>query len=262
MSRQLKGTVVPLVTPLQEDHSVCENSVRRLITSVADSASALLPCLSSGEGKKLSRKQWEDMVTYTVIHSQGIPVFPGAMVDSTDELTSRAKFAANAGAAAITVVGPGLGVIHQKAVIDAFVQLIQSLPASTVLYNQESDGESDWILEGLTAICRHEKIIAIKESSRRPEIATALRQKDLPVAVFQGWEDLCYQSQKTDGNALALSNLEPRICAEIYREPTEARQKSIIALCEQYGLFDEAWYVPLKTELWKRGILATNLIAA
>src|SRR5690242_19828426 len=101
MSAKLKGAVVPLVTPLQADHSVCEQSVQNLIASVASSASALLPCLSSGEGAMLSRSQWQNMVVYSVRHSCGLPVFPGALVKTRGELLERAAFASRAGAAGI-----------------------------------------------------------------------------------------------------------------------------------------------------------------
>jgi 4-hydroxy-tetrahydrodipicolinate synthase len=262
MNGKLNGTAVPLVTPLRTDRCVCEESVRRLIESVAGSASALLPSLSSGEGKKLSRQQWQEMVVYSVRHSQGLPVFPGALVDTTEELLSRARFAADTGAAGVTLVVPSFGINGVRDAVGHFAQLIKSLPLPVFLYNQESDADVDSIVEALTVICRMHQVAAIKESSRRPEIVAALQRQELPAAVFQGWEDLCYQSQGADGNALALANLEPVLCADIHRTPTPDKQQAIIALCEKYKLFDDDWYVPLKTELWKRGILATQLAAA
>jgi 4-hydroxy-tetrahydrodipicolinate synthase len=262
MNNKLSGSLVPLVTPLREDHSVCEESVRRLIESVSGSAAALLPSLSSGEGSKLSRQQWQDMVVFSVRHSRGLPVFPGALVDAADELRSRAKFAADAGAAGVTLLVPSLAGNGARQAVDHFTQLIKSLPLPVFLYNQESEAADDQMVEGLAALCRTGKVVALKESSRRPEIVKALLRQQLPSSIFQGWEDLCYQSQGSDGNALALANLEPALCASIHREPTEEKQQSIIALCEKFKLFDDAWYVPLKAELRKRGILATDLAAA
>lgn len=262
MSAKLRGTVVPLVTPLQADHSVCEQSVQNLIASVASSASALLPCLSSGEGAKLSCRQWREMVVYTLRHSHGLPVFPGALVETRGELLKRAAFASEAGAAGITVLVPSFDDNDAGGIINYFSDLLPMLPLPVFLYNQESDSADELIVEALTAVCRMDRVVAVKESSRRPEIVSALQSRELPSSVFQGWEDLCYQAPSADGNALALSNLEPGLCAEMHRAPTEEKQKSITALCEKYKLFDEAWYVPLKTELWKRGVLATSLAVA
>ena len=259
---KLTGVAIPLVTPLQPGGVVCEESVSRLIDSVAPSASALLPCLSSGEGKKLSRKQWEDMVVYAVRYGRPLPVFPGTLVDNREELLLRASIAADAGAAGITLAVPDVEHNQSNRVINYFAQLTQSLPLPIFIYNQQSGPTVEDLVEVLAAICNMKGVVAIKESSHRPEAATALHEKKLPSAVFQGWEDLCYQSQGVDGNALALANLEPRLCADFYQAPTSEKQQWIIALCEKYNLFDHAWYVFLKSELWKRGILATNLAAA
>jgi 4-hydroxy-tetrahydrodipicolinate synthase len=258
---KLTGSFVPLVTPLKSSNSVCEESLRRLIASVSGFASGLLPGLSSGEGKKLSERQWRDLVVYSVRHSLGLPVFPGIMAEEAERLLSMAKFAAGVGAAGVTLVVPPLDRNDAVNVIDYFTHLAQSLPLPIFLYHQESDARVDQIVEILTAICQLDRVVGIKESSRRPEVATRLRERGSRAAIFQGWEDLCYESRGVDGNALALSNLEAGLCAEMSREPTPDRQQSINALCEKFELFDDAWYVHLKTELWKRGILATDLTA-
>lgn len=51
------GVVVPLVTPLGEGGAVVEEDVRRLVESVGDEATGLMPALSSGEGWRLSAEQ-------------------------------------------------------------------------------------------------------------------------------------------------------------------------------------------------------------
>src|SRR5207244_5837376 len=130
---RLTGAAITLATPLLAGGSVCEESVRRLIESVAPSASALLPCLSSGEGTKLARSQWEDMVVYSVRHSHGLPVFPVALVDSTAKIMDRAAVAADAGAQGITMAVPSLDEHGAKGVIDYFARLTQSLPLPVVI---------------------------------------------------------------------------------------------------------------------------------
>ena len=255
---RLIGTFAPLLTPLKSNRSVCEESLRRLIASVSESASGLLPGLSSGEGKRLSERQWHDLVFYSARHSMGLPVFPGVMVEEIGSLSSRAKFSASVGAAGVTLLVPSLNRDDAVNVVDYFRRLAQSLPIPIFLYHQESDAPVDRIVEILTEICRLDRVVAIKESSRRPEVATRLAEQGTHAAIFQGWEDLCFESRGVDGNALALSNVEAGLCAEMRRAPSPDSQRRINALCEELGLFDDDWYARLKTELWKRGILDTD----
>lgn len=259
MSGKLQGVVVPLVTPLRDNRSVCEDSVRRLIASLSGAAAALLPALSSGEGCKLSERQWRDLVAYAVRHSGGLPVFPGAIVPTTAALIERAHFAAEVGAAGIAVTVPSFTGTGAQDVVGYFTDLTRRSPLPIFVYNQQSDGTANEIIDTLAAICRLDRIVAIKESSRRPEVVAGLAKRNLPSAVFQGWEDLLLQAPGPDGNAVALANLEAGLCEAIRRSPSVETQQAINALCERYHLFDDAWYVPLKTELWRREILTTKL---
>ncbi|MGW0901328.1 dihydrodipicolinate synthase family protein, partial [Streptomyces goshikiensis] len=67
------GTIVPLMTPLNDDETVDERSTARLIDHVRSEVSGLMPALTSGEGWKLDERQWTDIVTYTVRHSGALP---------------------------------------------------------------------------------------------------------------------------------------------------------------------------------------------
>ena len=92
------GIIPPLVTPLDSAGTVDEDSVRRLILSVAPYASALMPTLSSGEGWALKEEQLFDMVTYTKRYARGAPVLAGVLAPTTEEVLARAKVGMSAGA--------------------------------------------------------------------------------------------------------------------------------------------------------------------
>ena len=77
------GVMVPLVTPLCGDGSVCPASVERLVASVRPAATGLIPALSSGEGWQLDVAQWRDMVTLTRRFAGGLPVLAGIELPTT-----------------------------------------------------------------------------------------------------------------------------------------------------------------------------------
>jgi 4-hydroxy-tetrahydrodipicolinate synthase len=101
-----RGTIVPLVTPLEENGAVCERSVRRLINSVRDQVTALMPALSTGEGWKLSEHQWQKMVTYIRKYAEGLPVLAGIQLKETADVIARARVAMGFGVDAVVVMPP------------------------------------------------------------------------------------------------------------------------------------------------------------
>jgi hypothetical protein len=46
------------------------------------------------------------------------------------------------------------------------------------------------------------------------------------------------------------------VCAAMSREPSQTQQQAMDHYCALYRLFDDDWYVGLKTELARRGTLA------
>ncbi|SFT72762.1 dihydrodipicolinate synthase family protein [Paraburkholderia aspalathi] len=261
MNNRIEGIMAPLVTPLREDGSVCEDSVRRLIDSLRGDATALLPTLSSGEGGQLSRIQWEEMVRYTVHHAEGLPVYPGAIVLSDDELFSRIEFATQEGAAGMTVVIPPLGG-DATASAQAHLELVlERSPLPLFLYHLGTEGDAEMLVDALSTIGRLPRVLGLKESSRRPEIVQALNARGLPCGILQGWEDLLWKAPGAHGLAVALANLEIGVCAEMWRSPTPAGQSRIMTYCNRYGLFDDDWYAGIKAELYRRGVLSTPLTA-
>lgn len=253
--------MAPLVTPLREDGSVCEESVRRLIDSLRREATALLPTLSSGEGGQLHRTQWEAMVRYAVRYAEGLPVYPGAIVPNDEELFSRIDFATDAGAAGVTVVIPPLGGAATASALAHLEQVIERSPLPLFLYHQGTEGDADELVDALSQIGRLPRVLGIKESSRRPEIVQALNTRELPCGILQGWEDLLWRSPGAQGQAVALANLEIAACAEMQHAPTAAGQSRIMTYCNRYGLFDDDWYAGIKAELHRRGVLSTPLTA-
>ena len=261
MIRRIEGVVVPLVTPLAADYRVCERSVACLIDAVRGDATALLPALSSGEGGHLRRSQWNTMVHYTVRHAGGLPVCPGAIVDTDDELMARSRFAADAGAAGLTVVVPPLGGDDTEAIVARFERLSVTSPLPLFLYHHGSEGEFEDVVQALCRLCQLPRVLGIKESSRQPDIVRALNQCALPCGVLQGWEDLLWQAPGADGHAVALSNLEIAACARMRSSPSERLQHQIDQWCKDYQPFDDDWYAAIKRELHQRGLLSTALTA-
>lgn len=81
-----KSILVPLITPLNAQEQVCEASLERLLGSLAPHVDGYIPCLTSGEGWRLSRQQWLQMLTLTLRHAGERSVIAGIERHSTQEV--------------------------------------------------------------------------------------------------------------------------------------------------------------------------------
>lgn len=255
----IKGIIPPLVTPIDNNGNVCEQSVKQLIEFVSSYSSALMPTLSSGEGWMLSDKQFEEMIKFTVKYSK-LPVFAGIEFRTTKEVIEKAKLAKSLGVNAIVITTPFKKKITQKKIYLHFKKIKEEVKIPVFLYNEEKISGNSINFETIVKICQLGNIIGIKEASESANFTQKLVQAKLNVPVFQGWEHLCFQSKGVEGYILPLSNLEPKLCFEMLKNPTLEKQNEINSLCKKYNIANDNWYAWLKKELYQRGIITTRRV--
>jgi len=131
-----------------------------------------------------------------------------------------------------------------------------------IFYNESSLSGNETTVATLTSICDLVGVVGVKESSGDPEVARALIQHGADVSVYQGWEHLLIDPQGVDGYAIALANLEPELCAQVFATPTPQGLQAVMLACTRYGLFDDDWFRGLKEELRTRGVIGTDQLVA
>ena len=255
----IKGIIPPLVTPIDNEGNVCEQSVKRLIEFVSPYSSALMPTLSSGEGWALSDKQFEDMIKFTVKYSK-LPVFAGVELKTTEEVIEKAKIAKSLGVDAIVITTPFDKNLSQEEIYEHFRKIKNEVDISIFIYNEHAISGNSISFETITKICRLGNIIGIKEASGSAKFTQRLVQAKLNVPIFQGWEHLCFESKGVEGYILPLSNLEPKLCFEMLQHLTLEKQREIDALCKKYNITSNDWYAWLKRELHQRKIISTERV--
>ncbi|MBU0460132.1 MAG: dihydrodipicolinate synthase family protein [Nanoarchaeota archaeon] len=251
------GIIPPLVTPIDHNGNVCEQSVKNLVDFVRPYSTALMPTLSSGEGWALNNQQWEDMIKFTIKHSSGLPVLAGVEYKTTEEVVEKARKAQRLSVDAIVVTTPFEKDISQDEIYQHFEQ-IKKVGVPVFIYNEEAISGNSIESETIERICRLGNIVGIKEASGSADFTKRLVDSGLEIPVFQGWEHLCYQSEGVEGYIVPLANLEPRVCLEMLRNPTAEKQNEIDSLCKRYNILGEDWYVFLKKELKQRGTITTE----
>lgn len=256
------GTIAPLVTPLEDSGIVSEPSVRRLIESLRDHVTALLPALSSGEGWALTSAQWRQMVAATQAHRRGLPVLAGIQLPDTSGVITRVEQAVELGVDAVVVSAPFGGEITQEEIYEHYVAIRAATEIPLFVYNEAVISGNHIELTTLMRICQLPDIVGIKDSSGLPELTRSIIEKVPDIPVFQGWEHLLREAPGVAGFIGPLANLEPALCGQMLVAPTARLQEEITEACVRYGLDAQDWYRQVKIELVRRGILKTDLVVA
>lgn len=254
------GTIAPLITPLTRSGTVSERCVARLIGSLRDQVTALMPALSSGEGWALTGKQWEQMVAATVACSDGLPVLAGIQLPDTDAVIARAEQATVLGADAVVVTAPFGGDSTQQEIYQHYANICSAVRISLFIYNEAAISGNHIELDTLTRICLLPGVVGIKESSGSPELTNRIVAAVPEVPVFEGWEHLLFDVRGVAGFIGPLANLDPTLCNKMLAAPTAALQAEIDEASARYRLRADDWYRQVKTELMRRGILDTDRV--
>jgi 4-hydroxy-tetrahydrodipicolinate synthase len=253
------GVIVPLVTPVTAEGDICASSVERLIACVRAGANALIPALTTGEGWRLGPAQWRDMVALTCRFAGGLPVLAGIEVSTTREAIDRARLARKLGATAV-VVPPPFVVVDPTADVEAHVTDISLASGLPVLLHNEPTLTRNWLCaRTVIDLCRTGVLVGVNDASGSAELTRELVQARTGVPVFQGWENLCEQTTPgVDGYILPLSNLEPALCLAMGQAPSPGLQAEMLRHCAAHDLLGDTWYVGLKRELARRGVIASD----
>ncbi|MFB7590601.1 dihydrodipicolinate synthase family protein [Streptomyces sp. NPDC056169] len=251
------GTIVPLITPLDENGTVDEQSVARLIGHIRTEVTALMPALTSGEGWKLDARQWQDVVTYTVKHADGLPVLAGIQLPDTDSVIDRARTAVALGADAVVVTTPFGADVTQDRIVEHYRAIRAAVDIPIFLYNEEALSGNRIEFDTLLRICEIPGIVGIKESSGDAAFTRRMAEAKTGIPVFEGWENLLVDARGIDGFIGPLANIEPALCNRMLVDPTPERQAEINTVCEQYGVFLDDWYRWVKKELHSRGVISS-----
>lgn len=255
----LTGVLVPLITPLDGDRSVSRTGVASLIASVLPHVDALVSTLGSGEGWALDDRQWDDMVTATVANAAGLPVLAGALRPTTAEVIALAVRAAELGVRAVVASTPTGIDVTQDQMYRHYAELAERIPVEVVVYHESEMSGNQLAPETLLRVWQLPGVIAVKDSSGH--LDATRRLLDVGVRVLQGGDHLMGAGGlRVDGFLVSLANLEPDLCARMWRAPAQDTADLIAKKCVEHDLFADDWYRAIKDRLHERGVIADPLL--
>lgn len=222
--KKLKGTVVPLVTPLSTPDELDVAGLVRMIDYVVDGGvSAIFVLGSTGEGPALPWELRREVVKQSVrLVGKRIPLLVNVSSDSAGESLKFATFSEQCGADAVVASPPCYLPNSDDELVEFYRTMARSISIPVYVYNMPELTKVFIGLEALKKILELPNIGGIKDSSGNFEFFTRLleqfRGRD-DLSVFMGPDTLTRKALElgADGGVNAGANLRPEFYSGLYK---------------------------------------------
>ena len=163
----IKGVIVPLLTPMNEDETINEKELRNQINHQINSGiHGVFPLGTNGEAYILNFDEKVEVLKIVVDEVNGrVPVYAGTGCISTKETIKLSLKAKEIGVDILSIVTPYFASASQEELYNHFKEVAENVKLPIVLYNipaRSGNSISPSIVEKLSKI---ENIVGVKDSS-------------------------------------------------------------------------------------------------
>ena len=263
------GSIVALVTPMQDDGSVDYPALRRLIDwQIAEGTACIGVVGTTGESPTVDVQEHCEIIRVAVEHTAGrVPVMAGAGANSTREAIELSRFALEVGADCTLQVVPYYNKPTPEGIYRHFRSIAESVDIPVVLYNVPGRTVADVQHDTVLRLAQVPGIVGIKEASGSVDRAAWLiKQAPQGFSIFSGDDQsaIALMLLGGHGNVSVTANVAPRAMADLCRTAMagDARRATeihlrLLALHRQ--LFAESNPIPVKWALARLGRCGAHL---
>lgn len=222
----IKGVIVPILTPIDENEMIDEKKLREQVDYVIEGGVlGVLAFGSNGEFYVIEEDEMERGLKIMVDQAAGrVPVYFGIGAISTKKCCRLAKMAAANGAAGISILQPMFLKPTETELFEHFKTIAESVPETPVLlYN--NPGRVNYTMSGnLVERLAHEveNIVGMKDTSGDITQTSEFirRTRDVNFKVFGGKDTLLYASMchGAVGGVCTAANFMPELITDVYNK--------------------------------------------
>ena len=222
----MKGVVVQILTPIDEDEKIDEKKLRKQVDYVIEGGVlGILAFGSNGEFYMVEEDEMERGLQIIIDQTAGrVPVYFGIGAISTKKCCRLAKMARKYGAAGISILQPMFLKPTEKELFLHFKTIADCVPGLPVLlYN--NPGRVGYTMSGsLVERLAHEveNIVGMKDTSGDiTQTAEFIRRtRDVDFKVFGGKDTLLYASlcHGAVGGVCTAANFMPELITDVYNK--------------------------------------------
>jgi 4-hydroxy-tetrahydrodipicolinate synthase len=264
-----QGSMVALVTPMQDDGAIDEDSLQRLVEfHVEHHSDALVSVGTTGESATLNEEEHCHVIRRTVEMAAGrIPIIAGTGANSTREAIDLTRCAMEAGADACLLVTPYYNKPTQEGLYLHHRAVAEAVPIPQILYNVPGRTAVDMLPETVARLALLENIIGIKEATGSMQRAQEIMDRcGDSLAVYSGDDATAMELMLLggSGNVSVTANVVPAamhaMCAAAMAGDRETAQRINDRLDVLHSaLFLESNPIPVKWALHVMGLIPPGI---
>jgi len=266
------GVIPAMVTPLNNDETLDEAGLRRLVNFLIDAGvHGLFSVGSQGEAYALSFAEKQRVAEIVVEETRRrVPVYIGTGAVTTRDAIAQTQMAERAGADAVSLITPYFITPSQNELFAHHAAVAGSTRLPILLYPNPGRTNVHLAVDTVARLAQIENIVGIKDSSGDFTLLNEYirRAKSEKFDVLVGRDTLIYATLACGGAGAiaATANAAPRIVAEIYnafvagdleRSRRAQAQLAPLRLAFELGTFP----VVIKEALALMGICGARAIA-
>lgn len=259
----IKGSLVAIVTPMQEDGSLDLDTYRALIDWQIESGTAAIVAVgTTGESPTVNVEEHNELVRVAVEQARGrVPVIAGTGANSTREAIELTQHARDVGAQATLQVVPYYNKPTQEGMYQHFKAVAEEAGLPVILYNVPSRTVADISTETVLRLAQLPGVVGLKDAtSDMYRGADLLARLPADFAVYSGNDDsaLALMALGSHGVISVTANIAPKPMAEMCQaalagdfESARAINRRLLPLHGK--LYMEANPIPLKWAMARMG---------
>jgi 4-hydroxy-tetrahydrodipicolinate synthase len=271
MMQALKGSLVALVTPMEEGGEVDYESLEKLIDwHINQGTNGIVSVGTTGESATLDVDEHVQVIKHTVEHvNSRVPVIAGTGANSTSEALELTQESKQNGADFALIVTPYYNKPTQKGLISHYTKLANEVDIPQILYNVPSRTACDILPETVKILSTHNNIVGIKEavdSKERIDDLIAISSNNQNFQLFSGDDPSFIKMIQKGGDGVisVAANVVPNKISEICKLVEEKKHDEATfidnTLSNLYDLlFIESNPIPVKWMLFKMNLIKNSI---
>ncbi|OJA00743.1 4-hydroxy-tetrahydrodipicolinate synthase [Rickettsiella grylli] len=266
------GSIVALVTPMQENGSIDYASLRKLVDwHIAQGTDGIVVMGTTGEASTLTSEEHVNVIKTVVEQAnqnthRHVPIIAGTGTQSTQNTIEKTQLAMKAGVNACLLVTPYYNCPTQDGLYKHFSVIANKVPIPIILYNVPKRTGCDLLAETVVKLSSIPNIVGIKEGQVE-RVKNILKLCGKNFDVYSGDDNTALDIMQRGGKGVisVAANLVPQsmhhFCELAKKADWEAASKIDKQLRPLYqGLFIETNPIPVKWLAAQRGIISSSTL--